>query len=149
MLRKVLGLVVTLLGALATALSAYAFTRADYMADLAEGAGEDRATWIFHWQFSTAMFAFLSLLLLLGGCLILVRRSIGALIASMAILLMGLSSWVASAVGFSRYPFEAPNVVETVLLLGLSGFLLLLFLRRGLWDEPATPNKSLERTRGR
>ena len=147
MLRKVLGSVVAFLGAIASAFSAYAFTRAANMADLAEGAGEDRATWILHWQLATGLYTVLGVLLLLGGCLILSRRPIGALVASVAILLAGLSSWAASMVGYSRYAFEAPNVVESTILVGLSGFVFLLYLRRGLWDEPVTPNTSFERTR--
>lgn len=128
---------VAALGAVATALYAYAFTRAAPMADLAEDANADRATWILHWQLSTGLYAALGLLLLIGGCLILARYSIGALVAAVAILLSGTVSWISSAAGFSRYPFEAPNVVETIILIGLSGFLFLLYLRRGLWEDTA------------
>ena len=133
MLRKTLGLMVAVLGALSTSLYAYAFTRA---ASMAEGAGEDRATWIYHWQLSTALYAGLGLILLVGGCLVLARYSVGVLVAAVAVFVSGAASWISSAVGFSRYPFEAPNLVETIILLGLSGFLLLLYLRRGVWAEP-------------
>jgi hypothetical protein len=149
MLRKVLGSMVASLGAVATALYAYAFTRASSMAGLAEGIGEDPATYVFHWQFSTGLYAALGLALLVGGCLILARHSAGAIVSAVAIFLSGTASWITSVIGFARYPFEQPNVVETIILVGLSGFLLLLFLRRGLWNPPATPDKSLERTRER
>jgi hypothetical protein len=132
-LRKVLGSMVAALGAVATSLSAYAFTRASRMADLAEVIGEERATYVFHWQFSTGLYALLGFVLLVGGCLLLARHSVGALVAAVAIFLSGTASWITSMFGFSRYPFEQPNIVETVILVGLSGFLLLLFVRRNLW----------------
>jgi hypothetical protein len=133
-LRKVLGSMVASLGAVATALYAYAFTRASSMADLAEVVGDDRATYVFHWQVSTGLYATLGLILLVGGCLILARYSAGALIAAVAIFLSGTVSWITSAVGFAKYPFEQPNVVETIMMVGMSGFLLLLFVRRSLWN---------------
>jgi hypothetical protein len=134
---------VAFLGAVAVALYAYAFTRASSMADLAQGVGEDHATYIFHWQFTTGLYAALGLMLLVGGCLILARYSAGALVAAVAIFLSGAASWITSMMGFARYPFEQPNVVETIILVGLSGFLILLFVRRSLWNRPAPPNKSL------
>lgn len=148
-LRKVLGSLVASLGAVAAALSTYAFSRATAMADLAEGVGDDRATYVFHWQFTTGLYATLALMLLVGGCLILARYSVGALVSAVAIFLSGIASWISSAVGFSRYPFEQPNLVETIILVGLSGFLLLLFIRQDVWNQPAMPDKSPERTRER
>jgi hypothetical protein len=141
-LRKVLGSMVVSLGAVATALYAYAFTRASSMADLAQAAGEDRATYVFHWHFSTGLYAALGLMLLVGGCLILARYSVGALVAAAAIFLSGTASWITTAMGFARYPFEQPNAVETIILVGLSGFLVLLFIRRGLWNPPASHGES-------
>lgn len=135
LIRKILGSMVAALGAVATSLYAYAFTRAAHMADLAEVAGDDRAAWISHWQLSTGTYACLGLLLLIGGCLILARYPLGAIVAAVAVFLSGTVSWIASATGFSRFPFEAPNVVETVILIGLSGFLILLYLRRALWTR--------------
>jgi hypothetical protein len=148
-LRKVLGSMVVSLGAVAAGLHTYAFTRASSMADLAPGAGEDRATYVFHWQFSTGLYAALGLMLLVGGCLILARYSVGALVAAAAIFMSGTASWITSAMGFARYPFEQPNAVETIILVGLSGFLVLLFIRRSLWNPPAIPDRSLERARGK
>jgi hypothetical protein len=147
-LRKVLGSMVATLGAVATALSAYAYTRAIPMADLA-GVTEDRAAYLFHWQLSTGLHGALGLMLLAGGCLILAKYPAGALVSAVAIFLSGTASWITSAIGFARYPFEQPNVVETVILVGLSGFLLLLFIRRSLWIPPATPDRSQARTRER
>jgi hypothetical protein len=145
-LRKVLGSMVAVLGAVTTALYTYMLTRA---ASMAEGLGDDRATYVTHWQFSAGLHAGLGLLLLVGGCLILAKYSAGALVAAVALFLSGVAPWITSASGFSRYPFEHPNAVETIMLVGLSGFLLLLFFRRDLWNPPATPDKSLERGRER
>lgn len=142
MIRKVLGSMVASLGAVATALYAHSFSRASSMAALAEEAGEDRATYLFHWQFSTGLYAALGLMLLVGGCLILAKRPVGAFVAAVAIFLSGTVSWFSSAIGFARYPFEQPNVLETIFQVGLSGFLLLLFIRRNLWNVPATSDKA-------
>ncbi len=127
---------VAALGAISTAFYAYAFTHAASMVDQPEVAIEDRAMWVAHWQFFTGLYATLGVLLLVGGCLILARNSTGALVAAAAIFLSGIASWVIKAVGFARFPFEEPNMVESIILIGLSGFMLLLFLRRALWNPP-------------
>jgi hypothetical protein len=132
-IRKIVGGAVLLLGVFTVLLCVRGYGQAREMASLAEGIGNDAAAWEEHWRTAMIAYAAIGVLMAVGGVLIFKGIARGALVAAAAVAGGGVLPWIASAANYSRFSFESANVVETILLIGMAGFLCVLFLHREKW----------------
>jgi len=110
-------------------LSVYGYSQTAGMAALAENGG-DAMAWEQHWRTATLTYAALGALVAVGGTLILFGFMKGALVAAAAVATGAVLPWIAQAANYSRFGFESPNAVESILLVGMAAFLCILFLHR-------------------
>jgi hypothetical protein len=132
-IRKMVGGAVLLLGVFALLFCVRGYGQAREMAEMAGGLGNDAAAWEEHWRTAMIAYASIGLLMAVGGVLIFMGIARGALVAAAAVAGGGVLPWIAAATNYSRFSFESANVVETILLGGMAGFLCVLFLHREKW----------------
>lgn len=136
--RVVLGVFALLLGLLAIAASGIGLVRVDQMAELAAASGADPVVWSNHWRISLMTYLVVGLLVLAGGGLILRRVAWGALVVAGSVLVAAVFPWVSSAVGHAQFEFEKANIVETILLISLAGFMCAIYINRSRWAGEAS-----------
>src|SRR5262245_13551522 len=127
MLRKVLGSLALTLGLLAFFVSALVFLSAE---KIEVEPGADPAEWLAHLQRAVAIYFVFGLAVIGGAVLVLARRPVGALLLACAFAFVGIAPWVISAMGRSRFSFEVPNLVETILYMGGAVFCLVIYVHR-------------------
>lgn len=135
MQRVILGVFALLLGLLAIAASGIGLARAEDMAQLAVESGADQVVWSVHWRTSLLTYLGLGLLMLSGGALILRRVALGTLVVAGSVLVAAVFPWISSAIGYAQFDFEEANIVETVLLISLAGFMCAMYINRSRWVD--------------
>ena len=126
MLLRAIGTTTALLGAVLLVLGVLGAHQASeramhhFVASLQLGQGFDPCDWQKHWYLASVTIAAIGSALALGGTLVALHRRWGLLIVGSAILLTATYPWALKVAGFNRYPYENPDWVETLVLIGLA-----------------------------
>ncbi len=131
--RVILGIFALMLGLLAVAASGIGLFRAEDMVELAAKSGADPVVWSSHWRTSLLAYLAVGLLVLAGGGLILRGIASGTLLVGGSVLFAAMIPWISRAIGYSQFDFEKANIVETVLLISLAGFMWAMYINRSRW----------------
>lgn len=131
--RVILGIFALLLGLLAIAASGIGLVRAEDMAGLAAKSGADPVVWSSHWRASLLAYLVIGLLVVSGGALILRGIAWGTMVVGASVLVAAVMPWISRAVGYAQFDFEKANIVETVLLISLAGFMWAMYVNRSRW----------------
>ena len=76
--------------------------------------------------------------MLAGGGLILRGSASGTLLVGGSVLVAAMIPWLSRAIGYSQFDFEKANIVETVLLISLAGFMWAMYINRSRWASEAS-----------
>jgi hypothetical protein len=87
------------------------------------------STFVARWRLWSVGIAAIGGAIAIGGAAVLLGRSWGFLVAASALLGAALVPWVVQTLKLTRYAFEQPDTLETIVYLALSGIAAICYHR--------------------
>ena len=152
MALRIVGVISLLIGGTLIAIAIYGLSSTASMIEklgpmaASSGVAFDPLNWSAHWTASNLVFGGAGILTLAGGITLMLRKAWGLLLIAAAAAVTGAFPWVLRFVGVARYTFEAPEVIESLILGTIALVASLAYVRRG--QLGLAPNNALEQPRG-
>jgi hypothetical protein len=128
MTLRIVGALILVAGVIIAGLGAYGALRgpasaaiADALARTFESPDFIYSSWLSRWRLWGVGIAAMGGAIAVGGTAVLLRRNWGLLLVAAALLATALVPWIVHALSGTRYAFERPDTLETIVYLALSG----------------------------
>lgn len=136
MALRIVALVAILAGVAMVAFAAYGILVGHSFAEnlaswqKSQGGILDSADFEFRWRLMASIIGLAGTALFISGVALWRRQQWGLLTISAVAIVLAAYPWVLRALGISRYGFEAPEGLDTAVLIGIAGVSAAAFLRR-------------------
>jgi len=129
LVRRSFGAIAFLAGAAFVAMAIYAWLSTESMSSKAPMSAMefDLDAWRTRWKLWSAIAILIGSFTAIGGGAIILRRSWGFLLISLAAVLFGVFPWCLKALDLTKYAFELPRVLETAVCLAIAVSMILAF----------------------
>jgi hypothetical protein len=135
---SVFGAALTLIGITGTLRGPSTVALADALRPSGDTGAVDCCTWLHHWHLWGIGITGSGALLVMAGTALASRRRWGFLLLTSLLMLAAIVPWALQAFHLARYPYERPNIAETLVYVLMSAMAAWGYVRRPGIDAPET-----------
>jgi magnesium-transporting ATPase (P-type) len=133
MLRRTIGVLLSLTGIVAMVIAALMLGAENPMAPSGSTGDAEAQQWVWHWRWWALATLATGIAIVIAGCGVFLRKPWGLLLVLIVALVLSVTPWILGGIGWLRFAYEEPTLWESGVFgaVGLAALIGLLRTPRG------------------